>query len=186
MAHRVTRRIEAFELDGLADFDHIARAQPAAHLRDLVLGIGVRQYRRLGGRDHLLVAAGVVAVLVRVEDLRDVPALRLGGGEAFLVVQRIDRQRLASLGAGDQIIEIAAGIGGPDLFDDHCSQLLPTLRNGRTSLGGRTSQTAQPNCSGAPPSLRGAPPGLPPIAATGLRNRSHRLPAETFRSSETA
>ncbi len=59
----------------------------------------------------------------------------LAGGEAFLVVQRIDRQCLAGLGAGDQIIEIAAGISGPDLFDDHRSQLLPTLRKARTSLG---------------------------------------------------
>src|SRR5205823_7166267 len=154
--------------------------------RDLVLGIGMRQYRGFGRRDHLLIAAGVIAVLVGVEDLSDVPPLRLGGGEAFLVVQRIDRQRLAGLGAGDQVIEIAAGIRGPDLFDDHCSQLLPTLRNGRTSLGRETSQTAQPNCSAAPPYLRGAPPGLPPIAATCFRNRSRRSPAKRFRSSETA
>src|SRR5205823_14021930 len=59
-------------------------------------------------------------------------------------------------------------------------------RKARTSLGGRTSQTAQPNYGGAPPPLRGTPRGLPPIPATGLRNRSPRSPAETFPSSVTA
>ena len=57
-----------------------------------------------------MVAAGVVAVLVRVEDLGDLPALRLGGGETFPVVERVDRQRLAGLAAGDEVIEIATGI----------------------------------------------------------------------------
>jgi hypothetical protein len=119
----MTRRVQAFELDGLAYLDHVAGAQSAAHLRDPVLGIDVRQHRGFGRRDHLLVSAGMVTMLVRIEDLGDGPALRLGGGEALLVVQRVDRQCLASLAAGDQIIEIAAGIRSPYLFDDHCSPL---------------------------------------------------------------
>src|SRR5216684_4067078 len=49
--------------------------------------------------------------------------LRLGRCQAFRVVERIDRQRLAGLAAGDQVVEIATGIGGPDLFDDH--RMLP-------------------------------------------------------------
>ena len=52
-----------------------------------------------------------------------VQPLRLGRGEAFLMVERIDRQRLAGLVAGDQVIEVAAGVRGPDLFDDHSSPL---------------------------------------------------------------
>ena len=54
-----------------------------------------------------------------VEDLGDRPALGLRRREAFLVIERIDRQRLAGFGAGDKVVEIAAGVTGPDLFDDH-------------------------------------------------------------------
>ena len=49
-------------------------------------------------RDHGRVAAGMVAVLVRVQDLRDVPAFVLGGVQALLVIQRIDGERLAGFG----------------------------------------------------------------------------------------
>ena len=119
MAHRMPRRVEAFELDGLADLDDIAGAQSATHLRDAVLGIDVGEHRRLGRGDHLLIATGVVAVLVGIEDLRDGPAFGLGRSQTFLVVERVDRERLAGFGAGDQIIEITTGIRRPDLFDDH-------------------------------------------------------------------
>ena len=57
--------------------------------------------------DHRRVAAGVVAVLVRVEDLRDFQPAAFAAREALLMVQRIDRQRLAGFGAGDQIVEVA-------------------------------------------------------------------------------
>ena len=118
-AHRSVR-----ELDRVADFDHIAGAQAAVHLGDLVLGVGMRE--DLGPRrcDHLLVATGVVAVLVGVEDLGDGPALRLGRSQAFLMVKGIDRQGLAGFSACNQVIEIATGVCGPDLLDDHC---LPPL-----------------------------------------------------------
>jgi hypothetical protein len=55
----------------------------------------------------------VVAVLVRVEDLGDGPALVLGGLETLLVVEGIDGKRLAGLAARDQVVEIAVGVRGP-------------------------------------------------------------------------
>ena len=63
--------------------------------------------------------AGVVAMLMGVEDLPDGPALRFGGGQALLMIEWIDRQRLAGFLASDQIIEVATGVCGPDLFNDH-------------------------------------------------------------------
>ena len=57
---------------------------------------------------------------MRVEDLLDCPALRRGSSEALLIVERIDRERVARLGTGDQVVEIAVRVAGPDLFDDHC------------------------------------------------------------------
>src|SRR5271168_548361 len=47
----------------------------------------------------------VWSMLVGVEDLGDGPPPRLGGGQAFFVVQRIDRQGLAGLPTGDQVVE---------------------------------------------------------------------------------
>ncbi|WP_443083433.1 DUF1272 domain-containing protein [Variovorax sp. PBL-E5] len=35
------------------------------------------------------------------------------------MIERIDRQRLAGLGAGDQVVVVAVGIAGPDALDDH-------------------------------------------------------------------
>ncbi len=107
------------KLDAFADLDHVARGQPAVDAGDAVLRLRVRQKLGAGRRHHLRVAAGMVAVLVRVEDLRDGPAFGLRRGKAFLVVERIDRERLAGLGAGDEIVEVPAGIAGPDLFDEH-------------------------------------------------------------------
>ena len=45
----------------------------------------------------------------------------VAGFEKEVVVERVDRQGFPGLGAGDQIIEIAPAIRGPDLFDDHRS-----------------------------------------------------------------
>src|SRR3546814_1338920 len=35
------------------------------------------------------------------------------------MIERIDRQRFAGLRAGDDIVEVAIGVSGPDLLDDH-------------------------------------------------------------------
>ena len=65
----------------------------------------------------------MVAVFMRIKDLRNVPACCLGSVQAFFVIQRIDGQGLSGFGAGDQVVEVPVGIGGPDLFDDHGSVL---------------------------------------------------------------
>ena len=98
MAHRVTGRVHAFEIDGCADLDDIARADAAVHVRYTRAGIPVRDNFRIRGGDHALVAADVVAVLVRIHDLGDSPAPFLCHGEAFAEVEGIDGKRFAGLG----------------------------------------------------------------------------------------
>jgi hypothetical protein len=75
----------------------------------------------------------VVTVLVGVQDLGDAPSLLLCRGEAFLVVERIDRERLAALGASDEVVEVAVAVAGPDLLDDHFS---PRKKRGRPKTPG--------------------------------------------------
>ena len=119
MAHRVPRRIEALEFDRPADLDHVAGAHAPVHVRDAGPGVLVRNQFRAGRRDHALVAAGVVAVFVRVQDLGNRPAPVRRDGKAFFVVERVDRERFAGLGTGDQVVEVPVGVTGPDLLDDH-------------------------------------------------------------------
>ena len=115
----MARRVQHLELDGLADLDHVAGAKPAGHAGNLVLGILVRKDRRAGLPRPWRVAARVIAMLMRVQDLGDRPAILLGGRQALLVIERIDGQRFAGFLAGDQVVEVAIGVRGPDLFDDH-------------------------------------------------------------------
>ena len=100
---------------------YVSGAKPAIHPRNALLGILVCEQLRARRRDHRGVAAGVIAVLMRIQNLSDVPAALLGRGKTFLVIQRIDRQRLSRLRASDQIVEVAIRVCGPNLFDDHCS-----------------------------------------------------------------
>ena len=102
-----------------ADLDHVAGLHAAIDIRDLAAGFVVRDHLGAGGLHHRGVAAGVVVVLVRVEDLRDAPAVLLGRGQALAVIERVDRQRLAGLFAGDQVVVVAVRVAGPDAFDDH-------------------------------------------------------------------
>ena len=119
VAHGVAGRVHAFELDGLADLDHVAGLDAAIHAGNARAGTVMRDHLGPGRGDDGRIAAGMVVVLVRVENLRDLPALRLGGGQAFLVVQGVDRERLAALGACDQVVVVAVGVAGPDALDDH-------------------------------------------------------------------
>src|SRR5690606_24948499 len=91
---------------------------------DAAARLVVRDHLRAGCRYDRGVSAGVVEVLVRVQDLRDLPAALLRGGEALRVVERVDRQRLARLRACDQVVEVAVGIRRPDALDDHRASLL--------------------------------------------------------------
>jgi hypothetical protein len=54
-----------------------------------------------------------------VQDLRDAPAVRLRLRQALPVVERIDRESLAGVGTGDQVVEVPVGVAGPDSLDDH-------------------------------------------------------------------
>ena len=119
MAHGMTRCIERFQLDRLADFDDIAGAETTVDVGNGPFGVGVGKQFGASGGNHLLVAAGMITMLMGVHYLSDVPALVFGSGQAFLVIQRIDSQRVSGFRAGDEIVEVAVGVGGPDLFDDH-------------------------------------------------------------------
>src|SRR5882757_5434524 len=130
MTHGMAWRVQRLELDRLAHFDDIARAQASGHVVDLVLGILVRQNSRSGFSDHSLVAARMVAMFVRVQDLGDIPSFFLGGPQTLFMIQGIDGQGLAGFATGDEVVEIAVGVGGPDLFDYHGiipSQWRPTM-----------------------------------------------------------
>lgn len=110
---RMSRGVEALELHALSDADPITLAESPIKMCQPARGPGVRQHSRSGGRPQRLVAADVIAMLVGVQDMREGPAARADPLEAGLPVQRVDRQRLAALLAGDQIVEIAPAVGGP-------------------------------------------------------------------------
>ena len=68
---------------------------------------------------HCGIAARVVMVFVGIQHLGDFPALVLGMMQTLFVVQGIDGQRLSGIGTGNEIIEVAPVVTGPDLFDNH-------------------------------------------------------------------
>jgi hypothetical protein len=73
----------------------------------------------IGGRDHGPIAARVIAVFMSVQDLCDLPPFVFSSRQTFAVIQRIDGQSFAGIRASDQIIEIAIGVGSPNLFNNH-------------------------------------------------------------------
>ena len=119
MAQGVPRCVQAFQLDGLADLDHIARPYTAVHAADAAGCLVMGNHLGSGGRHHGCVATRVVEVLVGVEQLGDLPAAYFGGCQAFLVIQRIDGQCLAGFRTSDQVVEVAVAVSGPDAFDEH-------------------------------------------------------------------
>ena len=141
VAEGVAGCIQGFELHGFADLDDVARREPARHTRNAVLGRMVREHRRPGFVHDGLVAVNVVVVLVGVEDLGDLPAGFFGRIEALFTVQRVDGQRLAGLGAGDEVVEIAVGITGPNLLHKHGSPFLRGSGAGTNALRVRDCNT---------------------------------------------
>src|SRR5579864_5952537 len=115
----MARRVQALELDAAPDTDEVALRESPIHAADAARGAGVRQDLRAGCGLEALVSAGVILVLVCVDDLRDLPAVTLRGGKAQLPLERIDRQRLSGLGTGDQIMKITQRVPGPDPFGEH-------------------------------------------------------------------
>lgn len=117
MAHGVAGGVEDFKLHRSADADHVAGGKPGIHAADFIGGARMGQNFGAGRRHHAVVTADMVVMVMGVQNLGDLPALFLGGGQALVILQRIDGQRLAAIRAGDQIIEIAVLVLGPDLFD---------------------------------------------------------------------
>jgi len=61
----------------------------------------------------------MIVMFVRVEDLGDIPSFFLGGPQTLFMIQGVDSQGLADFATGDEIVEIAVSVGGPDLFNYH-------------------------------------------------------------------
>ena len=78
----------------------------------------------------------------------DLPALLLRLGEALLVVERIDRKRLAAFGAGHEVVDL-----GPDALDDHRGSL-PVDGHCTIEAGHHRIKAASVSSSGA--RVRGA------------------------------
>ena len=106
-------------LDVLSTLCDIAGIEPARHVRDFGLCAVMGQDLRARCRDHRVIAADMVVMFMGVQDLRDRPAIALGRGEAFFVIQRIDSHGFAGIGTDDQVVEVTVCVSGPDLFDDH-------------------------------------------------------------------
>jgi hypothetical protein len=62
----------------------------------------VREDLRAGLLRDRFVTAGVIAMLVSVQDLRDIPAGVFRRLQALLRIERVDRQRLARFAARDR------------------------------------------------------------------------------------
>jgi 3-hydroxy-D-aspartate aldolase len=119
VTHGVSWRIQALELDSSPHLHDVAGGQAPIHAGDLSRGIGMGEKLRAGRGHHGFVAAGVIAVFVGIEYLRNRPTPRLRLGQALLVVQGVHGERLTAFRACDQVIEVAIGIACPNLFDDH-------------------------------------------------------------------
>ena len=119
MAHRVTGRVQALKLDCFANLDNVTCTDPTIHIRNALAGVLVRNNTGARCVGHSLVATDVVGMFVSIENLRYRPAAFICDIEALCEVERVDRQRFACVLAGDEIIEIAVGVTGPDLLDNH-------------------------------------------------------------------
>ena len=123
MAIGVAWGIQRFKLHRLTYLDDVTGQETAKHAWNGTRRFGVCQHFGSRGVHHRLVAANVVVVLMGVQYLGDAPALVFGYFQALGAVQRVYGQGLASLRAGNQVIEITVGIGSPDLFDQHGKDL---------------------------------------------------------------
>ena len=128
MTQGVSGGVQGLQFHGLAHSDHSAGGQRRVQAGDLGLGVG--QQTGAGGGDHRGVAADMVPVFMGVQHLGDLPAPFLGASQAFFVRQGVHGQGLAGLRTGDEIVEIAPVVAGPNLLDDHGSSVPP----GRHSL----------------------------------------------------
>ncbi len=134
VAHGVSGRVHGKEFHRTAHLNHITGIQAHIHVVDLVLGVLVRDERSPGGRHHGPVAPGMVAMLVSVEDLGDLPAIGLGPSQALLVIQRVYGHGFAAFRTDDEIVEISIGVTRPDLLYNHCLVPVVVVQNSGPSL----------------------------------------------------
>ena len=111
---------DGLELDCAADLDHIALGQSPVHAADAGGGARMRQHLSLGRALQARVAAGVVTVLVGVEDLSDLPTMT-----HICLLSRTDEPALF---CGDTLFNAGAGNcyngGKPEaLYDTFVNQL---------------------------------------------------------------
>ena len=116
----VARRVKAFKLNVLAHLDHITGLHTAVHARNFGGSFVVGNDFGPSCSHHGHVSANMVVMLMRVENLGDLPALGFGCAQAFFMVQRINGQCFARVRAGNQVIEVAQTVACPDSFNDHC------------------------------------------------------------------
>jgi hypothetical protein len=79
----------------------------------------VRDDFRAGCGNDCLVAAGMIAVFVRVQYLRNRPVILTRNREALHVVKWVDRECVTGFRAHHEVIKIAIGVASPDLPNDH-------------------------------------------------------------------
>ena len=121
MTHGVSRRIERDKLNAAPDFHDVPGFQPDIHAVNFRSSILMREDLSACRIDHCRVAAGMIAMLVRVENLGNLPSTITRPRKAFLVIQRVDGKRFSSVIAGQHIIEIAVSVPGPNLFYLHAA-----------------------------------------------------------------
>ena len=90
VAQGMTWCVQTLQLDRLAHLDHITRLHATVHPADPAACLVVRNYGGSGGGDHSCVTTGMVAVLLSIQQLCDLPASHFGYRKAFFVVQRVD------------------------------------------------------------------------------------------------
>ena len=117
----VARGVQTLKLDAAAHADDVARRKADIDSTDTLGGACVCKDARLGCPHEARISAGVIAVLVRIQDLPDLPTARLRCGKATLPVERVHGERLTGFPAGDEIVEIAKRVSRPDPFDEHVS-----------------------------------------------------------------
>src|SRR5210317_1290899 len=115
MAHCMPRGVEALQIDARADLDDVTCTNAAVHVGYAPGGVPVRDDLCFRCGDHARVAADMIAVFVRIQDLRNAPAPVFCDGQTLAEIERVDRERPPFFGTGNDVIEIAIRVSGPAL-----------------------------------------------------------------------
>jgi hypothetical protein len=85
----------------------------------------------------------MIRMFMGIENLPDTPAELARAAQANLGVEGIDHERFETVRASNQIMKVAALIGGPDTFDQHGAYLGMRSRSG-TAPASRRGSAARP------------------------------------------